>query len=160
MKKQLLLLALIVSGIIALIGCGKDCEPSGLPQDDIVYLNIVRPTGRSYIKYTGNALPADSLRITNLANGSAVSRFLIRDSILSIDTYDKANNAITNYKIEIGAPGVRKPDTLQITVSRRAEQDDCGRDFEVSRFATLKMNNVTVICSSCAYNTVNNFIKP
>jgi hypothetical protein len=149
-----------VTGIAFLASCGKDCEPSGLPLDDIVYLNIKKPTGASYIKYTGNNIPADSLRITNLATGAAVSRTLIRDSILAIDIYDKVNNAITRYKIEIGAPGVRKPDTLYITVARKVERDDCDRDFEVARFASLKMNSTVTICTDCAYNVVNSFTKP
>lgn len=134
-------------------GCSTDCAPNFVDPDEIVYLNIVGSNGLSVIKYSGNALPNDSVRVTNLANGAQVARKLFKDSLLVIEEYDKTQNAITSYKIEVGAPGVRKPDTLQATVNRVSIQDNCGGTAERARFGTIKVNNTTR-CTNCAYNQV------
>ncbi|MBL7728324.1 MAG: hypothetical protein JNM68_11590 [Dinghuibacter sp.] len=135
------------------INCSPDCAPNFVDPDEIIYLNILQSNGQSIIKYSGNALPADSVRVTNLANGAQVARKLFKDSLLVIEEYDKNNNGVTNYKIEVGAPGVRKPDTLQTTATRVSIQDNCGNTVERTRFASVKVNNATR-CTSCAYNQV------
>jgi hypothetical protein len=149
------LAALIFLGTVPVVfsRCASDCAPNFIDPDEIIYLNILASNGRSIIRYTGNALPADSVRVTNLANGSSVSRKLFKDSLLTIETYDKLNNAVTTYKIEVGAVGVRKPDTLEVITNRQLIQDNCGNDVERARFKSVKVNNA-VRCTGCAYNQV------
>jgi hypothetical protein len=134
-------------------GCTKDCEPNLVDPDEVIYLNILGSNGRSIIRYSGNALPADSVRITNLSGGAQVSRFLIRDSILTIDSYNKENNAVNTFKIEVGAVGVRKPDTLEVITNRLVVVDNCSRNIERARFKSVKVNTA-VRCTSCNYNQV------
>lgn len=133
--------------------CSEDCEPVFVDPDEIIYLNILNSTGHSIVRYSGNALPTDSVRITNLANGASVPRFLTKDSILTIDTYDKTNNVVNTFKIEVGAPGVRKPDTLEVSINRTTIIDNCGREIERARFKSVKVNTA-VRCTNCAYNQV------
>lgn len=150
---RLLALLMIITVLPAISSCSDDCEPVFVDPDEVIYLNILNSTGRSIIRYTGNALPADSVRVTNLANGAGVARFLSKDSILVIDSYDKSNNAINTYKIEVGAPGVRKPDTLEVVTNRLTIIDNCGREIERARFKSFKVNT-TVRCSPCTYNQI------
>jgi hypothetical protein len=142
-----------------LVACGDDCVPEFVQNDEIIYLSIVRNDGRSIIRYPGNALPGDSVRITNLDSARPTPRYMIRDSILAIESYNKNNNAVNNFKIEVGAPGVRKPDTLQITSVKVNIIDNCGREIPVTRFGTLKVNNVTR-CTNCTYNQIYTIQKP
>lgn len=143
----------LVTVSVLYTNCSKDCEPNFVDPDEVIYLNILGSNGKSLIKYAGNALPADSVRVTNLATGGAVSRILFLDSILTIENYDKANNAVNTFKIEVGAAGVRKPDTLEVVTNRTVIVDNCGRDIERARFKSVKVNTATR-CTSCAYNQV------
>jgi hypothetical protein len=150
-----LFMAFFTLSIVAILytGCAKDCEPNLVDPDEIIYLNILGSNGRSVIRYTGNVLPGDSVRVTNLSGGAQVPRFLTRDSILTIENYDKNNNAVNTYKIEVGAPGVRKPDTLEVITNRLVIVDNCTRNIERARFKSVKVNT-TVRCTSCNYNQV------
>jgi hypothetical protein len=158
--KIFLAAAALLSGIFFLLsGCGKDCEPQFVQNDEIIYLDIVRPNGTSIIKYAGNNLPADSVRITNLTGGGAVPRYLIRDSILTIDNYNKTAGFTNTFKIEVGATGYRKPDTLTIAIYKPTVTDNCGNDLPVVRFSSFRLNNNT-LCTNCPFNQIYKVQKP
>jgi hypothetical protein len=140
----------IITGSLFFSGCADDCDPGQLPVDEILFINIVNPGGNSYIKYTNNALP-DSVKVLNIGTNTLLNRYLISDSILVIEGYDKANNTISNLKISKGT--VLKPDTLQITTMQSLIEDNCGRQFSRARITTVKANN-TVLCTGCVYNTL------
>jgi hypothetical protein len=129
----------------------NDCDPGLPPIDDIIFINIVNPNGSGYLKYTGSVLP-DSVKVFNLTTNAFVTRSLYKDSVLVIDGWNTANNAVTNFKITKGT--LLKPDTLQVTVSRKVEQDKCGTDYDVARFGILKGNNVSICSGNCVYNTI------
>lgn len=153
MNRFLAVLFCVSLASVTFTRCSEDCVPNFVDPDDIIYLNIVNSTGNSIIRYAGNALPADSVRVTNLGSGAAVSRTLSKDSILTIENFDKTNSAVNRFKIEVGAPGVRKPDTVEITINRATIIDNCNREIERARFSSVKVNT-TVRCTSCGYNQV------
>lgn len=151
MNKKIKLLIGLVSITIMATSCKNDCEPilALTPVDEVIYLNILNPNGTSYIKYPGNAIP-DSVKVQNLTTGAFVPRGMLSDSLLLINEFTKTNNTTTAYKITKG--NLLKPDTLTLTISRKVEQDNCQRDFDVARFSTVKTNTVTRCNGNCVTN--------
>jgi hypothetical protein len=148
MKK--VFLAVLVAGIFMLQSCqNNDCDPGILPSDDLIYINILNPNGTAYLKYANNALP-DSVKVLNLSTNTLVPASLIRDSVLNITGYNTTNNAVTSFKISKGT--TLKPDTVQVTVTRKDVEDNCGNLYNVARFSQLKANTV-VKCTNCVYNS-------
>jgi hypothetical protein len=148
-------------GILAigflLQGCkNNDCDPGLPPIDDIIYINMVNPNGTGYLKYTGSVLP-DSVKVLNLATNTFVTRSLYNDSILVINGWNATNNSTTSFKIMKGT--IIKPDTLQVTVNRKMEQDKCGTEYDVARFGLLKVNTTNLCSGNCIYNTIYKFQK-
>ncbi len=147
----------ILSSLFLLQGCkNNDCDPGIPPIDDIIYINMVNPNGTGYLKYTGASLP-DSIKVFNLTTNAFVNRSLYKDSILLIEGWNSTNNATTNFKIMKGT--ILKPDTLQVTVGRKIEQDNCGTDYDVARFSSYKANNISICNGNCTYNTIYKFQK-
>jgi hypothetical protein len=149
MKMKFFLLMVLLSSFV--ISCKDECDPGVPPVDEILYVSILNNNGSSFIKYVGNIIP-DSVKVTNLNTGALVTRNMIKDSILSIETYDKSNGGITSFKISKGT--ILKPDTIQITSTRRAETDKCGGGWDVARFSQIKVNGVIKCNNTCVYNSV------
>jgi hypothetical protein len=147
--KCIFLLGIVIS--VFLSSCQDECDPGVPPADEILYLSILNANGSSFIKYPSNVIP-DSLKVTNLSNGAVVSTSMLRDSILSIENYNKANGGVTSFKISKGT--FFKPDTVQITIARKAENDKCGGSLEVARFSQIKINGVVKCNNSCVYNNI------
>ncbi len=146
--KYVFSLGIVMSFLLS--GCQDECDPGVPPVDEVLYISILNANGSSFIKYPGNIIP-DSVKVTNLATGVQVNRGMLKDSILSVESYNINNGAVTSFKISKGT--FLKPDTVQITIARKAENDKCGGSVEVARFGQIKVNNV-IKCTNCTYNNV------
>ncbi len=155
MKKVLAILS--VFSAILFYGCSPECDPGTVPVDDFVWLMLKTNTDAPYLNYGNNALP-DSVKVTNLATNTVLTtRYLRNDSLLVIEDFNKTNGATTNYKIAKG--NFAKADTLSITVATTNVPDNCGNNYPVARFSSLKVNNITM-CTGCQTSTKYRYIRP
>jgi hypothetical protein len=155
MKK--LFAVLLVSSFIGFSSCGNECDPGQIPIDDNINLMLKSSNDNPFLSFANGVLP-DSVRITNLATGVRLtSAYLIKDSMLVIEEYNKANGAVTNYKIAKGT--ILKADTLTVTVVRQDVADGCSTPYNVARFSSIKVNNTT-LCTNCSASTKYRYLRP
>ncbi len=155
MKKLVFFLLTVI--YFSFVACKvDDCDPGNVPTDDKILLLIRNSNGTPFLNYP-MGLP-DSVKVTNLSTGTLLSPApaVLGDSIIMIDRYNNANGATTKFKIQKGT--ILKPDTLELTVSQRNVNDNCGTPYQVAGFSQIKVNNITT-CNNCAVNYLNIYTR-